>query len=265
MIRHLVATVALVSSLGLAAPANACLPYIPWLDPFAWMGFYGCGGYGYGGYGGYGCCNTGGYGYGYGYAPYQAGYSYTPRYAPAYTPMTTYPAAPVHGSGCNCTGSAPAQQTLSAVQVPVTSYQPVTQYVPRTSWRTQYQYAPTTAYHGGIQTYSAPPVTAYNTAPVPAYESPIPAQTVYSGSTMKPNYGTTPVPFDTTPQTFYPQSAPVLTPGQHPVGDIAGDHEYPSQSAVTPQVPQQRMIVPVSASRYGVSARPQRSFNASVR
>ena len=46
-----------------ASTAKACC-YIPWLDPFAWLGFYGCGygcGGGYGGMGGGYCGGYGGY------------------------------------------------------------------------------------------------------------------------------------------------------------------------------------------------------------
>ena len=51
--------------MGNAKQASACC-YIPWLDPFAWLGFYGCG---YNPWMG-GCgnqCGYGGYGGGYGH------------------------------------------------------------------------------------------------------------------------------------------------------------------------------------------------------
>ena len=264
MIRRLTIALTLIASLGLSTPAKACLPYIPWLDPFAWMGFYGCGNYGYGGYGG-GCYNS----YGYGYAPYATGYNYAPGYtAPMAAPLT-YPAAPQ--PGCNCTGSLPTTQSVAAVQVPVTTYRPVTRYVPQTTWRTQYQPQATTGYYQpGSVAYSGYPTTAYNQS-LPTYNS-YPAQTVYNSPPVAtPTYDGS-IPVNTAPQTFYP-SAPVVNPGVTlpgaPVGDVAGDHEFPAQSAVVPppvpQSVQPRTIVPVSASRYGVAPRPVRSFNAAVR
>ncbi|MCA9018211.1 MAG: hypothetical protein KDA77_23015, partial [Planctomycetaceae bacterium] len=135
-IRRLLMAAVFTTTIGLSTPVQACcIPYIPWLDPFAWLGFYGCGwgccgyggGCGYGGYGGYGG-GYGGYGGGYAYGP-GYGYGYAPPaygYAPPAAPVMPYQAAP----GCDCTGSVQPQMQMSAVQVPVTTYRPVTQYVP---------------------------------------------------------------------------------------------------------------------------------------
>jgi hypothetical protein len=244
-----------------ATSAKACcLPYIPWLDPFAWLGFYGCGG-GYGGTCGAGC----GYGY---QQPVYGGYQQPiyGGYAPQ-APVMSYPAGPA--PGCNCTGALPQQQTMAAVQVPVTTYRAVTQYVPQTTYQTQYQYQPA-ATVAAVPTYSGTYPTA--ALPVGAYPStafhqgmPTASQAYYDGS-----IGTT------MPSTVYP-SAPMMSPGiqyspgimhPQPLGDVAGDHEYPSQSAVFPAQPPQyqyRSVNPIRPASYGVTPQPARTFSATVR
>ena len=231
-----------------ATPAKACLPYTPWLDPFAWLGFYGCGyGYGYG-YGG--CCG--------GYGGYQAPvYS---SYAPQ-APIMNYPVAPAPAAGCNCTSALPQQQAMTAVRVPVTTYRAVTQYVPQTTYRTQYQ--PTTAY--------AAPIAGGVTYPSTAYAAPTyPSTTYYGGapSTAQSYYDGT---IGVQPSSVYP-STPIVTPGIQttpgvvnplPTGDIAGDHEYPSQSAVVPNV--RYGVNPIRPASYGVTPQPARTFSAAVR
>ena len=250
-----------------ATSANACcIPYIPWLDPFAWLGFYGCGG----------CYGGAAYGAAY-QQPVYGGYQ-QPVYN-SYAPAMSYPVAPM--PGCNCTGALPQQQTMAAVQVPVTTYRAVTQYVPQTTYRTQYQ--PTTtyaqppqvaaapsyypgAYQGGYPTAAMPtggyPTTAYYPG------TPTATQSYYDGGIV--------------PGTVHP-STPVMSPGMQyspgmeyspgivypqPLGDVAGDHEYPSQSAVVPSprpVQQYRTVNPIRPASYGVTPQPARTFSAAVR
>lgn len=279
--------------LGNVKQASACC-YIPWLDPLAWIGFYGCGPNpwmnGCGGQCGYGRYG-GGYGANYGYAqPVYTGY------APRYQAMNYQPAPAA--AGCNCQGAALPQQQLSAVQVPVTSYRAVTQYVPQTTYRTQYGYqqpqvaygqppaqvaygqptAPvaygytgaTTAYGYGTPTTAngygatsiptiAPQATAYNVAPVNGYSSydsnPIPAQ-------QTQGY---PIPSaPAAPEFYQPRTF------QAPIGDVAGDHEMHPQAATLPVIPNSYSgQVPVRratyGATYGVTPRTTRSFSSTVR
>lgn len=275
------ALLTLCVGLSTAKTTQACL-YIPWLDPFAWMGFYGCG---YGGCGhnpcGYGRCHN------YGVMPQV----YAPQ-APLYAaPQTmSYPVAPSN-PGCNCTGAV-QQPALTAVQVPVTTYRPVTRYVPQTTYRTQYRaVAPATA--GVMPTYTQPQI-AYN-APLPSYSTALatpsyPSHSSYTPTLGVPTYtpgyptqsytqlpGVTPYSTPTLPTPIYSSPQPMVTPG-YPTstpsgtgiasptpGDILGDHEYPTQSAVQPQrVP---IATPTAPIRQASWTQPQftRSYPLSVR
>ncbi|MCP4784977.1 MAG: hypothetical protein GY903_14815 [Fuerstiella sp.] len=244
----LLSIVTLAMAFSTANTAQACcLPYI--LNPFAWFGCYGCGygGNGYGGYGGHG---------GYGYGAYQS--SYGGGYVPQ-APIMNYPAAT---PGCNCTSALPQQQALTAVQVPITTYRAVTQYVPQTTYRTQYRQAAPLPYqntpvayapsYGGALSY--PAASYYNTTPAPApivyNQAPAPvnsAPTVYGSPTGSP--------------TIYQPTPNVATP--HPAGDIAGDHEYPTQGMAAPIIPNAGYgAVPIRRVSYGVTPRsPQRYSN----
>lgn len=279
-----------------ASSANACI-YIPWLDPFAWLGLYG------NGYGGYGGCYGGGcqgYGGGYGYPGYGAGYQ-APLYTPSYPMMG--PSAPMYPQtpGCNCGASLPQPQ-YAVSQVPVTTYRAVTRQVPQTTYRTVTQYVPTTAYQPSYQpnyataavnpyqygtpvaprtaltyptyapTYAtAAPITAavptypqtalaptytYPTYPTQAYSTPQYSTPTYpTQSYSTPLYGaTTPIAAPLSAPYSAPLSTPTVVPGTtYPSvgtptyygptqniatpGDINGDHEYPTQSAVRPLSP----------------------------
>lgn len=237
----LLTLLAFAFSFSAATTAQACV-YIPWLDPLAWLGFYGCGsgcGYGYGGYGGYapGCC----------YGGYGGGYSY--GYQQPVAPMMSYPVAPA-APACNCTSAVQPQAQMTAVQVPVTTYRAVTQYVPQTTYQTQYRMTQQSA-------------VAYN--PVPAYPT-----TAYNGAFMQPAplpatayYAPPAAPMYSSPVI---QAAPsVATPVYS--GDIMGDHEFPTQSATAPViVPNSHTgSVPVHRVSYGVTPQGVRSFPASVR
>lgn len=258
--------------LSTASSSQACL-YIPWLDPFAWLGFYGCGN-------GYGC-GAGGVGYapsyGYGYGQQQA---YVPQ-APVYAAPQTlnYPIAPA-SPGCNCTSAAP-QPTMAAVRVPVTTYRAVTQYVPQTTYRTQYRavqqsYAATQPVWGSGLAYGGYPATAYG-----GYTSPY--STAYYGSAYSsaalpvPTYNTAALPaagYPVAPSVAAPiYQAPGIQGGVAtplPTGDINGDHEYPTQSALVPRPnpyrPMQPQIRPVSYTRPPVP-RPSaaRAYPSAVR
>lgn len=241
--------------LSTARSAQSCM-YIPWLDPFAWMGFYGCG---YGGCG-YNPCGYGGCNYSAGVMPRV----YAPQ-APLYSaPQTlSYPVAPA-SPGCNCTSSVQqpiyaAQPAMTAVQVPVTTYRAVTRYVPQTTYRTQYRavapsvaVAPQYLAYPGVQSY-ATPRQAYNGSPyatLPTYNTAMLPQT-YVAPTVVPSMQTV------TPGTIYtqPSVSPAPTGIASPVpGDIFGDHEYPTQSAVVPQQSAARQ--PIQQVRY---ARPTRT------
>lgn len=273
MKRSTVTTIlAFVLGISSATQASACLciPYIPFLDPFAWLGFYGCGG---------GCGYGGGYG-GYGYAPAAPSYGYGGGYAPQ---SYAYPVAPQMNPGCpNCTGALPVprQQAMTAVRVPVTTYRAVTQYVPQTTYQTRYQpaAAPAVAYQPQVlgynqaygyqpaQTAFAAPIYGGVTSPTTAYNGSIPTQpygaTVYS----QPTYGT---PLATAPSYGTPYySAPVTgTPSiASPAGDITGDHEWPTQSAQIPVIPNSHTgTAPVRPATYGVTPRSARTFSATVK
>lgn len=277
--------------LGNAKQASACC-YIPWLDPLAWLGFYGCG-YnpwlagcgGQCGYGGYG----GGYGVNYGYA--QPTYT---GYAPTY-PAINYQPAPVT-PGCNCQGAALPQPQLSAVRVPVTTYRAVTQYVPQTTYTTQYRYqTPQLAY--GQQTtqqfayqQQALPQVAYGQAAAPlAYGYTAPTATYSYGATSIPTtppaataYNVAPVngytSYDANPipnpsVQSYPTPAAPTSPGfyqprtfQAPMGDVAGDHEAHPQAATIPVIPNSYSgKVPVRRATYGAAPRTTRTFSTTVR
>lgn len=258
------------AGLSTAQSSQACM-YIPWLDPFAWMGFYGCG---YGGCG-YNPCGYGGCYNNYAVMPQV----YAPQ-APLYAaPQTlSYPVAPA-SPGCNCTGSAP-QPALTAVQVPVTTYRAVTQYVPQTTYRTQYRTVAPGAVASSFGSYPATPTyvpprvsygttyPTYNTAMLPTYSSPVPAQ-----SFATPSYPAQSLAAPTLPTQIYPSPAPTpesfstpstSTPIASPVpGDIYGDHEYPTQSAAQPRlapqgynpvIRQASWSVPVT-NRYPLSVR----------
>ncbi|MCR9199174.1 MAG: hypothetical protein NXI04_11045 [Planctomycetaceae bacterium] len=273
------------AGLSTAQSSQACM-YIPWLDPFAWMGFYGCG---YGGCGynpcGYGGCNN------YGVMPQV----YAPQ-APLYAAPQTlnYPVTPA-SPGCNCTSSAP-QPTLTAVQVPVTTYRAVTQYVPQTTYRTQYRTVSPGAVSSTYGTYPSVPAytaprsaysygtayTPYSTAIVtpsyapPTFASPTlaqsyPVQSYPTQSYAPPTYASQTFSAPTIPSQVYPSPTPesfstpsIPTPIASPVpGDIYGDHEYPTQSAVRPQ-PTARAYTPAvrqaswaqpATNRYPLSVR----------
>jgi hypothetical protein len=242
----LLSVVTLVIACTTANAAQACcLPHI--LNPFAWFGFYGCG---------YGAPGYAGAGYGYpGYGGYQPAYG--GGYAPQ-APIMNYPAA---APACNCTSTIPQQPALTAVQVPVTTYRAVTQYVPQTTYRTQYRQAavpvyqnPTAAFapsYGGGLSY---PVTgSYNIAPAPA--------------TAAYNSATAPVisnPAVYGSPTIYHATPNVTTP--RPAGDVAGDHEYPIQGMLTPVIPSvQQSAVPIRRVSYGVTPRSPTRYSNAVR
>lgn len=273
--------------LGNAKQASACC-YIPWLDPLAWIGFYGCGpnpwmsacGGGQCGYGGY---NQAYRGYGYAQPTYTG-------YAPSY-PAMNYQAAPAT-PGCNCQGASLPQQQMSAVRVPVTTYRAVTQYVPQTTYRTQYRHqqpqvayrqpaapaaygyqAPTTAFGYGATSIptAAPQATAYNVAPAAAYGT-APA-TAYN---VAPTNGYTSYdanPVQAQPSQSYPVPSAPASPGfyqprtfQAPMGDVAGDHEMHPQAASLPVIPNSYSgQVPVRRATYSAAPRTTRSFSSTVR
>lgn len=262
---------------GNAKQASACC-YIPWLDPFAWLGFYGCGPNPWCG----GGCGSGYAGYGMQYPQY--GYArpaYT-GYAPTYPTMNYQPiqAAPAT-RGCNCQGAALPQQQLSAVQVPVTTYRAVTQYVPQTTYRTQYQYqTPSVAY--GQPT--APLAYGYQNSAVAQNTFPSAATYGYQGSTFPQQtvYNAAPVhgatsydqnPIVNQPAAGYPTPSAPASPGfyqprtfQAPMGDIAGDHEITPQAATIPVVPNSYSgKIPVRRATYGAAPQKARSFSSSVR
>ena len=278
---------AFVLGISSASQASACLclPYIPFLDPFAWLGFYGCGG----GYNACGCgYGGGGYGGGYGYAPQSQPYGYG-GFAPQ---AMSYPALQQANAGCSdCTGglAMPQQQAMTAVRVPVTTYRAVTQYVPETTYQTQYRPAPAASvayqpqqfayqsaygYQPAQMAYAAPPVYNPMTSPTTAYNSVVPAQTAYA----QPNYSG--YPTQAYPTQAYPTQA-YSTPSfetpyytaptfQPPTiaspGDVGGDHEWSSQSAQIPAIPNSHAgRVPVRPISYGVTPRAARTFSSTVR
>ncbi|MEZ6122588.1 MAG: hypothetical protein R3C49_05355 [Planctomycetaceae bacterium] len=234
-----------------ASSASACM-YIPWLDPFAWLGFYGCG-YGYGG----GC--------GYGQQMYQPSYNYAPA------PMMNYQVAPV-APGCNCTSAAPVmqqvvQQQLQAVQVPVTTYRAVTQYVPQTSYQTQYRSVPVATYQQSTLAYQ--PVQTAMAAPV--YNAPVMTAGVYPTQTYAaPGYQA----YSSVAQVYAAPTVPQMqyqpqvyqAPNVAVQGDIYGDHEYVPQSASLPVIPNSYSgSVPARQISYGVTPRAARTFSGTVK
>lgn len=260
---------AFVLGISTASQASACLciPYIPFLDPFAWLGFYGCGG----GYGG-GC----GYGGGYSYAPQQQSFGYG-GFAPQ--PMA-YPMMPANPGCSTCTGALPVpqQQAMTAVRVPVTTYRAVTQYVPETTYQTQYRPAPAAsvayqpqqfAYQSAYgyqptQTAYAAPMYGQMVNPTTAYNNIMPAQTAYA----QPNYQSYPEQAYSTPSFETPYYTPPTF--QPPIiaspGDIGGDHEWSSQSAQIPVIPNSHTgAVPARPISYGVTPRSARTFSSTVR
>ncbi|MFY9254833.1 MAG: hypothetical protein WAO83_15385 [Fuerstiella sp.] len=260
-----IAAMTLIVLCSTASTSHACF-CMPWLNPFNWLGFHGCGNYG--------GCGYQTYGY---QQPIYSGYQ-QPMYAAPQ--MLNYPVAPT-SPGCGCTGAVQPQQTMSAVRVPVTNYRAVTQYVPQTTYQTQYQYStqqavayaqPTMSYAQPSIAYSQPSVAydaygqnslaygvpSYNTAALPM---PMPEGTSYPPTMTPPTY---PAPMYSAP-TIFQASPNVATPSYS--GDVHGDHEYPSQSAVTPSAPIQwyqnkNAIRPVS---YSVSPVSAKSYSATVR
>lgn len=252
------------STTSQASACCLCIPYIPWLDPFAWLGFYGCGG-------GYSCgfswghsagWGGGGWGYGYGYggyAPPVYGYGARQPVMPSYQPVVQTPIyAPIQQvtqAGCDCNGqvqsayTAPVQ-TMTAVQVPVTTYRAVTQYVPQTTYQTQYQpiqqvqsaYLPQT--YGGVNYAAAPPVQQTYQAPAVTYAAP-----AFSQPAMQVTPGV--------------QASPGMV---YQYGDITGDHQLPAQSANVPIIPNSHSgQVPVRRISQSLSPQSSRQFPASVR
>lgn len=221
----------LVSS---ASTAKACFPFAL-LDPFVWLGcpaaqnYYGmncCAGYGYG-YAGYGCQPYMGHHFG----------AYAPSYTPGYAPMQT---------DCNCV--AVQQPAFTPVQVPVTSYRPVTQYVPQITYQTRYQptYAAQQFAPQISQSFSGHPLT--NTPQIGQSYSP------YS-PTYVPSHS---VPANRAP--FTGIASPV------PGGDITGDHEYPSSSGLMPVAPAPYVnSLRVQPASYRVAPQPARSYSGVVR
>ena len=258
------AAMTLVVILSTAATSQACL-CLPWLNPFAWLGFHGCG---------YGGCGGGYQTYGY-QQPMYGAYQLPIYAAPQ---MLNYPIAPT-APGCGCTTALPQQQMMSAVQVPVTSYRAVTQYVPQTTYQTQYRYTsqptmaytqPSVAHIQSIPAYSQPTANhgaySYGTAyESPAFNDSTTQHAMPGGPGLPPTmtYPSPPAPVYSAPTIFQPTQN-IATPMHS--GDINGDHEYPSQSAVTPtpiQWYQNRNAVrPVS---YGVTPVSARTYSASVR
>lgn len=276
--------------LGNVKQASACF-YIPWLDPLAWIGFYGCGPNPW-----INSCHTGRCGYtGYN-GFYQPGFqSYAaPTYsgfAPSYQPA---PAA--SGSGCGCQGAALPQAQLTAVQVPVTTYRAVTQYVPQTSYRTQYRYqqsqvavsqpsvpiaygySGTTSPYGYSAPTAVPQAATYNVAPTTTYPS-VPATTYQPTPTPTNGYTSynanrvpTP-PHAAQPNLGYPIPAAPAAPEfyqprtfQAPLGDVAGDHELRPQAASIPVIPNSYSgRPPVRRATYGAAPRTARRFPSTVR
>jgi hypothetical protein len=240
--------------------ASACLP---WLDPFAWFGLYGCGYQPQ-------CCN-------FGCAPAVNPY---PVYRPQMLPA--YPApVPVSNAGCDCNGTAMAPvQQFQAVQVPVTSYRAVTQYVPQTSYQTRYQYAqqlaagyPVQAYHQplpqqAMQTY---PHTNVAIAPSVTYPPSNSGGSFSAGTTIQgtyPSAGIQPAPVFPAPVIH--ESPNVASP--IPAGDIHGDHEFPTQSSYQPMlhaptaaVPTALPTPPIRRVSYGVTPQKAARYRSSVR
>lgn len=225
----------LVSS---ASTAKACFPFAL-LDPFVWLGcpaaqnYYGmncCAGYGYG-YAGYGCQPYMGHHFG----------AYSPGYAAGYAPIQT---------DCNCTAA--PHPAFTAVQVPVTSYRPVTQYVPQTTYQTRFQ-----------PTYAAQQFTPQISQGFSGY----PLTNVPQVSQSYNPYSPYP-PTNVVPSYTVPANSPPFTGIASPVpnGDITGDHEYPSSSGLMPVAPAPYVnSLRVQPASYRVVPRPARSYSGVVR
>ena len=255
------AAMTLVILLSNTSTSQACC-FLPWLNPLTW---FGCG---------YGCYNPCGYGR-CGYPGYQAFGYQQPMYAAPQ--MMNYPIAPV-SPGCGCTSALPQQQmSLTAVQVPVTSYRAVTQYVPQTTYQTQYRYAaqPAVAYSQQAAMFAQPSI-AYSPGAT-SFEQPTMAYGQPMYGTPGSTYNTATIPMPDTSGMLQQGVAPVYSaptvfgPSQSiatPIysGDVNGDHEYPSQSAVTPQPIQwyqnRSAIRPAS---YGVGHESVKTYSGSVR
>lgn len=271
--------------------ASACC-YIPWLDPLAWLGFYGCG------------PNPWTSGCGSGQCGYQTNYSYAQpsfnSYAPSY-PALNYQAAPA-ASDCGCQGASLPQPQLTSYQVPVTTYRAVTQYIPQTTYQTRYRYqqaqvpyaqptAPiaygysgaTTAYGYGASTLptTVPQSAAYNVAPAatygaaPTYNTAAAYNTTVTGPiyTTPPTNGYNGYDANPVPSPNYPIPAAPTAPSfyqprtfQAPTGDVAGDHELHPQAATLPIIPNSYSgKIPVRRATYGAAPRTTRSFPSTVR
>lgn len=233
----LIAVAALIVSLTTVNSAKACC-YVPWLDPLAWLGFYGCG---------YGCCGHGGYGY-------MPPYAYAPPAYSAYAPAQPYRVAA--GPACDCNG-VPQAAAVTPTYVPATAYRPVTQYVPQTTYMPSYQqnYGANVAYPsypGSVATQSALPST--NVAMLPqnnVYAAPglhVPHGTVYGPPTVS---GPLPAGASMAPTI----SGPVMS------GDVFGDHEVPVPSP-PPSIIQSSYVnqVPLRRASYGVTPQAARSY-----
>lgn len=221
-----------VSTLFTPSASACCL--LPWLDPLAWVGFYGCGGHGYAPGCGYPCC----------------GQSVRAPYAPR---VMSYPTAPA----CNCVGATAPATALRVERVPVTTYRAVTSYVPQTTYQTRYRYAP-------------PAVAAYS----PVYGNPLPARTMIqpglAPSPVTPGtvYAPAPLPYGTT--WGGPAAAPPIQPVPNlaspvPATDITGDHDVPVQSSVPVFQSSYTRSAPLRRVSYGVTPRPARAYRSSVR
>lgn len=242
----LIAVAALVISLTTATSAKACC-YVPWLDPLAWLGFYGCG---------YGCCGHGGYGgYGYGGYGYTPPYAYAPPVYSAYAPAQPYRAAV--GPACDCNNGVPQAAIVTPAYVPATAYRPVTPYVPRTTYVPTYpqNYSTNVAYPsypGSVVTQSTLPNTHVAMLPQQnAYATPglsAPAGTVYGAPTVSG-----PVPGGTSIAPAI--SSPFMS------GDVFGDHELPVQSP-PPAIIQSSYVnqVPLRRASYGVTPQSARTY-----
>ena len=217
-----------VLSATTSSASACCLPYIPWLDPFAWLGMHGCGnGCGYNTYG------------------YNGFYNY-PRYGyqPMYTaPQMSYPVAPASGD-CNCGAS--AGQTFSTGFNGTQAFQPVVGYQPH-------------AFPGHR------PMTAWS--PMPTYPSAsYPTTAYYQPQTLTPTQVYNGVVTSPGQSTIYTAPQPVNQPGQPPVvGDMTGDHEIPTQSAVLTAPQSVYPLTPVYPTFQPPAARPIRPVSFTSR
>jgi hypothetical protein len=225
-----------------ATTVNACCLF-PFLNPFNWGCGYGHYGYGYGGHG----CGYGGHGGCWGHwwgAPawggYQPAYGYN-YYPGAYAP--TYAPAVSSAAGCDCTAS--TGQYGMAGQMPVAGHQP--------SYQSAWQTVPQMAYQPQMaqpSVYSAP--NSYTTYS-PGYTSQMNAMPMGTVMSHDSAYAA--------PQFSYPQA---MAPAQ--MGDIAGDHEYPSTSGLTPVIPNSyTQGVQIRPATYRPAPRSVRRYSSSVR